>query len=110
MVSRVVVSVSIWTRADIVVQVLSSIAARALVEVCSKALVAICKTRDTLTVVGIHVQGIIVALANTVIHRGSRCSTGVAVVVIWAKAGTTCWMTTHAVSVTVDVKSSVTCA
>lgn len=110
MVSRVVVSVSIWARADVVVQVLGSIAARALVEVCSKALVAICKTGDTLTIVGIHVQGIIVALAKTVIHRGSRCSTGVAVVVIWAKAGTTCWMTTHAVSVTVDVESSVTCA
>lgn len=110
LVGRVVVGVSIWARADVVVQGLSTVAAVALVEIGTIALVAVREASNTLTVVRVHVQGVVVALANTIVHRSSRCGTSVAVVSIWAKAGATSWVASHTVAITIHVESTIAAA
>lgn len=110
MVGRIVVGVSVRARADIVVQVLGTIAAGALVEIGTVALVAVREAGNTLTVVRVHVQGIVVALADTVVDRSSGCGTSVTVVGIWTKAVATSWVASHTVAVTIHVESTVAAA
>lgn len=110
LVSRVVVGVSIGTRADVVVQVLGTVAARALVEIGTVALVAVRVACNTLTVVWVHVQGIVVALADTVVHRSCRGGASVTVVSILTIASTTSWVASHTIAVTIHVESTVATA